>query len=167
MHFKHLTLEERFWKKVSFNGPIPPHCPEIENCWVWTGAINSQGRPNFGVASYVTDLAHRVAWALVIGRIPEGMLVCHKCDNELCVRPSHLFLGTYLDNNRDRHSKGRDGDHTGENNGRAKLTEERVKEIRDLYTNGRLSQEAIARRFGIKQVAVSRIVRRVSWKCLE
>lgn len=53
------------------------------------------------------ERAHRVAWMLTHGPIPDGLCVCHRCDNPRCIEPTHLFLGTVAENNRDRHAKGR------------------------------------------------------------
>lgn len=79
-------------------------------CWEWTGNRNSLGygrvsrRLNGKLKSFY---AHRVSFQLSFGPIPEGLEVCHKCDNPCCVRPDHLWLGTQAENNRDRHLKGR------------------------------------------------------------
>src|SRR5262245_10555438 len=70
------------------------------DCWIWTGPTtpNGYGRTSFGGRK---EYAHRAAWILIYGSIPENMLVCHICDNRLCIRPDHLFLGTNDDNNKD------------------------------------------------------------------
>jgi len=112
-----------------------------------------------------TTKAHRIAYELFIGQIPSGMCVCHRCDNGSCINPSHLFLGTFGDNNRDRHSKGRDGfmPHSGEENGCAKLTEEQVRRIRESCRSG-LSQAKTAVLFGVSQSNVWMIVSGKTWR---
>jgi len=95
---KHLA---RFWAKVvKLNG---------ENaCWIWTSALNRQGYGQFWVGTLKRAFpAHRLAFALAGGDVPDGFCVCHHCDNPICVRPHHLFAGTTSDNQKDRVGKGR------------------------------------------------------------
>ncbi|WP_223643966.1 HNH endonuclease [Corallococcus sp. EGB] len=92
---KRRNIAERFWEKVR----------KGEGCWEWTLA-HLRGYGVF-TANGKHLRAHRVAWELTNGPIPEGVLVCHHCDNPGCVRPDHLFLGSNADNNADRDSKGR------------------------------------------------------------
>ena len=89
-------------KFYSFIEPIPFH-----ECWEFVGAAGPGGYGQFS-NSLTTRVAHRIMWILKFGKIPKGMVICHKCDNKTCVRPEHLFIGTQLDNIRDMISKGRD-----------------------------------------------------------
>lgn len=91
-----IPAERRFWAKTDRSG----------ECWLWTGAKNPAGYGSFSMNG-TNDMAHRTSWTLTYGPIPEGMFVCHHCDNPPCVRPDHLFLGTALDNMLDKVAKGR------------------------------------------------------------
>lgn len=98
------SVETRFWTKVDKNGPTIRS--ELGPCWVWTASTMPSGYGQFGMA-YNVLAAHRVAWTLVNGPIPDGQFVLHRCDNRPCVNPSHLFLGSKRDNTQDMVRKGR------------------------------------------------------------
>lgn len=118
--------EKRFWAKVR----------RTNSCWLWIGTSIKSGtlgdrRPKFNVNG-VPTLAYRFSWELHCGPIPQNLCVCHHCDNPLCVRPDHLFVGTIADNNRDMHAKGRAWvtNHPKENAERARKLNARIKPIR-------------------------------------
>lgn len=133
-------------------------------CWIWTAYSLPNGYGRFGLNGK-TELAHRAAYMLYKGRIPEGMCVCHTCDTPACVNPDHLFLGTHVDNMQDCKSKGRltKGDTKGEINGKSKLTEKSVLEIRDLLNNSPYSQVEISKIYGVFYTAISKIKYRQTW----
>jgi predicted DNA-binding protein (UPF0251 family) len=155
----------RFWPKVD----------KTAGCWLWTAGTDSNGYGVFTIGGRALG-AHRVSYEWTYGSVPDDLNVLHRCDVRACVRPDHLFLGTNADNSRDMVSKGRaaSGDRNsthihpemvqGERNGRARLTGADVLEIRRLYAAGGIRQVDLAKRFGVPQVHISRIVLRQSWK---
>lgn len=105
--------------------------------------------------------SHRVAYVLAHGTIPENMQVCHSCDNPPCCNPKHLFLGTNKDNNNDKVRKMRHG--IGEKNGRAKLTEEEVLEIREKYKTKKYFHKDLAKDYNVSIAVIARVTRGDSW----
>ena len=176
----------RFWSKVDVHGPVHPTLGTP--CWVWRCGRVTTGYGLFKVGGHpgTTYLAHRFAWENVCGQIPNGLFVLHACDNPSCVRPDHLFLGTHADNSADMVRKGRQAKISrpapwaagrnhwssrqpnsvlrGSVNPASKLTEQDVMTIRSIYTAGDTSQQMLADRYGVSQVAISLVVRREKWK---
>ena len=133
------------------------------SCWLWTGKLTNTGYASFN-ATYEGQTfwkAHRFAYRVFKGPIPKGMCVLHTCDNRFCVNPDHLHLGTPADNAKQRESRGR-GTH-GELNGRAKITEQDVRDIR----NSTESCSELARRYGLHDSHIGRIRTREKWAHVE
>jgi hypothetical protein len=154
-----LSIVERFWKRVN----------KTEKCWEWTGDTfykEGYGRireTGHGGPSFST---HRLSWELHYGPIPVGLEVLHKCDNKICVRPDHLFLGTQKDNMQDCSQKGRlkPGHVPGEKSGTAKLTWEVVRNIRARYQTGVYSKRLLGRLYGVDHRNIKFIVEGKTWK---
>jgi hypothetical protein len=91
------ALEDRFFSKVQ----------KTETCWIWTAYKNKKGYGQINSDGYNMKKAHRVSYEMHNGNIPDGLIVCHSCDNPSCVNPQHLWLGTDLQNAQDRDTKGR------------------------------------------------------------
>lgn len=145
----------RFMAKIS---PEP-----MSGCWLWAGHCGRAGYGRFGFhrdKHKVID-AHRAAWMLFRGEIPDGLRVCHVCDVKSCVNPNHLFLGTAMDNVRDMIAKGRGA--FLDKHPMSKLSWADVREIR-LLRQGNVLQQTIADRFGITQSVVSNIVHGHTWR---
>jgi hypothetical protein len=133
-------------------------------CILWTGCINKNG---YGIISDRTAsgrniLAHRLAWEIENGPIPDGLLILHECDNTICINIAHMRIGTHKENSEDSVSRNRQA--RGERSGVAVLTEAIVRAIRARHAEGGVSQGQIAREFGTIQQQVSRIINRVIWK---
>jgi hypothetical protein len=134
------------------------YIPEpMSGCWLWIGHLSS----GYGQLTnkHWKDLigAHRASWLLHKGEIPDGLVVCHKCDTRSCVNPDHLFLGTCKDNMVDAASKGRMA--RGSRNGSSKLSEP---DIRAIRASGE-SIRGLARKFNVSQRTIQFIVRGVTW----
>lgn len=143
---------ERFWEKVE----------KTDGCWLWRAGLTMGGYGKFKLRGRSMN-ASRAVWIMERGPIDAGMFVCHRCDNPICVRPEHLFLGTPGDNTRDRDQKGRMARQKGESHGRHILTEEQVLEIRRRWTAGERPQGALAKAFGVCRPLISMIVNRKNW----
>jgi hypothetical protein len=144
-------------------------------CWIWTALTNEDGYGRFwSKGSHV--YAHRFAWQLVNGEIPAGMKVLHSCDNPPCCNPAHLSLGTQLENIQDMLSKGRGGRLQGEQKENAKLTDDLVVSLRNIFDDGiilasyRNKQAAIIDLAKVLEVAPETIrgaIDRRKWKHIE
>jgi predicted DNA-binding protein (UPF0251 family) len=170
-----------FWARVA----------QGEGCWEWQGAT----RHGYGVLNRQghAERAHRISWELTYGPIPDGLVVCHRCDNPPCCRPDHLFLGTVADNSADMYAKGRGN--TGDRNGMrrhpaarqwgnrygalhperrargeqvksAVLTADQVRAIRARHRAG-IGYRRLAREFGVHRRTIWAIVKRINWGWLE
>lgn len=132
---------------------------KVENgCWEWSLRVSPNGYGQAKVSQKFWT-AHRLSWTYHKGPIPDGMIVCHKCDNRKCINPSHLFLGTTQDNVDDKMKKGRFVPSFGEKSGRSKLTESQVLSIRA----DQRPQSKIAKDFGIAQSNVCQIKLGKTW----
>lgn len=143
---------ERFWSCVS---------RQSDGCWEWALGRKEDG---YGRTLWHGRLtyAHRIAWELTYGPVPDGLCVLHRCDNPACCNPTHLWLGSRADNNHDRDIKGRQPPPKGDMNGRAVLSRADVAEIRQRHTDG-TTQSALAQMFCISRRQIQRIVRNESW----
>lgn len=142
------TVIDRFSEKV---------CKVESGCHEWTSCIMPNG---YGQMHYKgkTAYAHRVAYEIYKGEIPENLFVMHSCDNRKCVNPDHLSLGTFDDNMIDMVKKSRQA--SGERNSHAKLTNEQVLKIREIAK----PHNAIAKEFNVSRTTVSEIKARKIWK---
>lgn len=159
-------LPLRFWPRVAK--------ASSDACWHWQGTVDKRGYGAVAAKHFVGRLgwklhrAHRVAYALTFGGVPEDLAVLHRCDNPPCCNPAHLFLGTIADNNRDMREKGR-GYHlgpkkqNGEQNDSAKLTENDVRAMRAMYAAGGVTYQDVADRFHVANAQAWRVVNRQRW----
>lgn len=147
-----VSLSDRFWARVVKGG----------GCWEWQGPVRENGYAQIWVRERQKQVkAHRVSWEIHFGPIPEGLWVCHRCDNRRCVRPDHLFLGTRTDNTDDMKNKGR-ADH-GERRHTAKLTEAIVSQIRHRYARGTIAR-VLAAEFGVRIDSIYKVIHRQTWQ---
>lgn len=169
-----LNTNEDFYKNVT----------RIGNCWIWKGLKNESGYGMFSLNGRQSR-AHRISYEIHIGAIPEGLFICHKCDNPACVNPDHLFSGTAKENSMDMMKKGRNMHVTkpetlarGERNGThtkpetvrrgtkiewSKLTDNSVMEIRSKYANGE-SAPSLAKKHNVFLSTIYKVVYRKTWK---
>jgi hypothetical protein len=152
-----VPVAQRFWAKVNKGGP--------DDCWLWTGALSSDGYGRFNVGGRNLT-ASRLAYELTYGTLPSNIMACHKCDNPPCCNPNHLFPGSNSENQRDMVAKNRGNKAHGEAQPKAKLTAAVVIEIRKLRDQG-YTQDRLSQIFGVGQTTISTIVQRKTWKHIQ
>jgi hypothetical protein len=176
------TFDERFWAKVDQTAPPPRGRDDLGSCWLWKAArFNPAGpggeRRTSGVFGPARQTAHRVAYELTIGTIPDGAFLIHLCENPACVRPEHLALrGASAGARRRGRKRGSlaprqlgaartspERQVRGERHPGARLTEADVRQIRSRQE----AQSVLAREFGVTQALISRIKRRDLWAHVE
>jgi len=154
---------KRFQEKVEVRG--------LDDCWNWKVSTNTDGYGQFAYypekgGKKINFQAHQIAYFLEHGDLPEGMCVCHTCDNPKCNNPKHLFIGTQADNTRDRDAKGRHISFRGSTNATARLTESQVQEIRILWFVDKVRVGEIAKKFCVTRSCINGIVYGPNWKHL-
>jgi len=144
-------LPPHFWTKVRL-GSVPPHRPDLGPCWEWTAGCTGKGYSRFVAGSKIDAsnrlvYAHRLAYEILTGAIPQGLQADHLCRNRACIRPTHIELVTNAVNSQ-----------RGES---AKLTAVVIPIIRSLL--GKELQVNLARRFGVSRQAISDIQHGRTW----
>lgn len=151
-----VSVEERFWSAIDKSPGQGPN----GDCWEWTLGRLEWGYGRFAVGRGEVK-AHRMAYELAVGPVPDGLMVCHHCDNPPCCNPSHLFVGDGFDNMGDMAAKGRSLQ--GVKHHKAKLSDDDVRAIR-VDTR---RQVEIAEEYGVSRGLVGHIKRRLIWKHIE
>lgn len=124
----------------------------VNGCLIFEGCKNPRGYGSVRINKR-TVLAHRAVWESLYGPIPNGLEICHRCDNPSCVWPDHLFLGTRRDNQHDMYSKNRGRKASGEAHHMVKLTDDQVRDLRSKRAAG-YSYMELARIFGMSKSGV-------------
>lgn len=147
-------VKERFEKYIN----------KTKQCWVWKASKTWHGYGRFWFNRKHIS-AHRMSWFLYKGKIPKRLFVCHKCDNPPCVNPAHLWIGTAQDNVIDKFKKGRHivENRQGNKSHNKKLTEQKVKEIRQLYYLGHYTQEKLANVYKVSNSPISKVILNQTW----
>lgn len=150
----------RFWSKVALTA-------NPDKCWEWRGSLHHSGYGKI-MLSRKLKTASRVAWEITHGEIPEGIFVCHHCDNRGCVNPNHLFLGTHQDNMRDMVNKRRHlraSRRSPKYLARFKLSREDVDFIIEIYKSKQyLTMQELGDLFGVSKQQISNIINGKCWK---
>lgn len=139
--------------------------PELGACWEWAGILDKKGYGRAHVGNQKTGAAHRAAyqvWNNGGETVDSSRYVCHKCDNPPCINPAHLFLGDQFANMGDAKTKLRMAN--GMRQGRAKLTDQQVSEIREKHATRQYSQKRLGDEYGVSQSHIGGIVKYKCWK---
>ena len=157
-----LSLSERIWQYVDV--------VDFDQCWEWKAHRTEQGYGRGSDENNRSVAAHRFTYESFWNKKLLG-LACHTCNNPPCCNPFHIYDGTYSTNALDAVHAGTANflrsdlpRARGETHGRAKMTDEKVREMRRLYAEGKATQKQLAEQFGIGQSKVSGIVRHKTWR---
>ncbi len=155
MAYVHDNIEDRLTNYID----------KTDTCWNWIGYKNDHGYGLISIGRGKQTRAHRFMYERYKGTIPKDMKVLHSCDNPACVNPEHLSIGTQKDNVKDMMNRGRGGYKSfhGESHHMSKLTDEKVKQIRDLWDKGGVYQSQLAKQFGVSQQVISKVVNYKAW----
>lgn len=158
--YKMTPPAERFAAKFAKAG--------ADECWLWTGNTNPQGRGIFYFDSTRKGMSAPRAALLLLGvPLAPHELACHTCDNPLCVNPAHLYVGSYSDNLNDAYARGQNTRESHSMKGiehpQAKLNEDLVRAIRDEYARGGVTMLDLSQQFSVGTSTIHRIVHRRSW----
>jgi len=154
-HNRRCPLPTQFWRDVTVGEPV--------QCWLWQGVYDRKGYGTIRRNGHHLG-AHRVAYALMVGPIPDGLCVCHTCDTPHCCNPAHLFLGTQADNMRDCKQKGRNHIPCGSLSPSAKLTEHKVLQIRAEYQPGKITYAGLGKKYHVSKGCIGNIINRKKWR---
>lgn len=145
------TPEERFWSKVQKAG--------ADECWQWSASVKRDGFGEFKYSGKMM-IAHRVAFLLCIGPIPAGLFVRHRCRNQLCCNPAHLYTATPKECASEMVASGRKARRNGATP--AKLDDQKAEAIREAVAKGGSYRE-VAKAFGVDRRTISRVHKGISW----
>lgn len=147
---------DRFLNKVCFNP---------SGCWEWKAFISPDGYGHFRADEISSKRAHVFSYHFFKGKIKKGYLVCHTCDNPVCVNPAHLWLGTHKENMHDKIQKGRGNNPSGVRHWQAKLSKHQVVKIKMAHLCG-IQKSEIAKRFKVSRATVHDVILGKSYKSI-
>jgi plasmid maintenance system antidote protein VapI len=143
---------KNFWKNVIIKN---------NSCWRWIGCSNKKTGRGQTAAGGVSCQAPRLAYFLEYGKFNKSLYVCHDCDNPNCVNPEHLFLGTSLENTKDRYIKGRGM--KSEDSPTVKISMDIANSIRKDYLTGNFEQKNLCEKYGVSIKTISDVIRNKRW----
>jgi hypothetical protein len=146
--FTHEQRHRAFWGFVSL-GP---------DCWEWAGGLTGAGYGMFSVGPGKSVGAHRFSFEMHYGQLSDGAIICHKCDNRRCVRPTHMFVGDHTANARDKAAKGR-----WRGGQPRRIGDARVVAARAIYAAGGASITALARELGVNRDSMQCALRGITY----